>query len=372
MKVLYTFLSLLSLVSVSFGQQVGTLHAEPTQLFRDALVLDAEGNLYCADYSGTAVYRRTPTGVVTVFATGFNTPNGLAFDSQHHLYVVDNTANKIFKLSAQGAFLDTIAATNPSGIIKTLHSDTMIVTLYGGNALLKLSPNGTLSTWHQGAPLNGPVGLAYDALGQLYTANFENRRIYRVTEDSLHYIATVPGPGSGNQWLGFIAYANGALWGTSFNYHRIYRVGLEPGYPVTLAAGSSAGSVDGPALSARFNQPNGICASVTGDTLFISDYGTGRLRILTDFQVSLQEFDAAPLPFQLAPNPSEGAIRFATATPLHDAHLQIADLQGQIVYEAAHIDALPSEIDLGSLASGCYVVRLSQAGQSSQQKLIKY
>ncbi|MDB3906807.1 hypothetical protein N9355_05015, partial [Crocinitomicaceae bacterium] len=83
---------LLFVLSISANAQtvVSTLVDNGATPFTDDLIEDASGNLYCADYSGDAVFKRTPSGVVTTFVNGLNTPNGLAFNSAGELYVCDN------------------------------------------------------------------------------------------------------------------------------------------------------------------------------------------------------------------------------------------------------------------------------------------
>ncbi len=47
----------------------------------DGLAFDAAGNLYVANYGNNTVSEVTPAGVVSTFASGFNEPDGLAFDA---------------------------------------------------------------------------------------------------------------------------------------------------------------------------------------------------------------------------------------------------------------------------------------------------
>lgn len=279
MKKYFYLLALLSGLIELKSQIVSTFFNEPTKKIDDAMVIDHLGNLYGSHFMGTNVYKISPLGVSSVFATGFNTPNGLAFDSQHNLYVCDLSGNKIYKLSYSGTFLDTIPIQSPSGIIKSFSSDTMLFTQYTGNKLSKLAPDGSITLIASGAPMLGSVGLAYDPSGQLYVANFTDRKIFSVNSNTLTYVATVPGPSNGS--LGFIAFAKGHLWATGFNDHKIYKI--EPNFiDSTVAyAGSTVGSTDGGISSAKFNSPNGIISSISGDSLFVSDFGSGRIRVIS-------------------------------------------------------------------------------------------
>ena len=94
-------------------------------LFSDpaAIVADANGNFFVADSQNHAIRKITTNGVVTTFAgqlgvagsangTGtnaqFNTPSGLAFDTNGNLFVSDTGNNTIRKITPAGA-VSTIA-----------------------------------------------------------------------------------------------------------------------------------------------------------------------------------------------------------------------------------------------------------------------
>ncbi len=136
--------------------------------------------------------------------------------------------------------------------------------------------------------LNGSVGLAHTEDGTLYVANFTDRTIYRVTSTDLEYVATVPGPSNGV--LGFISGAGGTLYGTSWNSHAIYAI--EPAYMDSVrlvAGGNGQGNTDGEVSTAKFNQPNGILAVAGGDTIYVSDFGSKNIRMITGVSTGIAE-----------------------------------------------------------------------------------
>jgi len=344
----------------ALSQTVTTLVDSAATNFSDDIILDDQGNLYCSDYGGTSIFKRTPTGQISVFATGFNTPNGLAFDSQGNLFVADNVGNRIYKLSNTGQFLDTIQVTNPSGIIKMPNSDTLIFTQYMPHNLSKLAPDGTIQIIHAGTPLNGPVGLTYDENQNLFLANYGNGNIYQVTMSdtaSFEFITTVPILGATNNVVGFIEYAQGFLWATSFNLNKIYRIDPVPNGNVYLVAGSTIGSVDGDAASAKFNRPNGICASITGDSLYISDYGTGNLRVISDYYLTTSEI---PVPIQLnsAPNPVSTTATLSWSTELKAVTMEIYSAEGRLIHTEEKVNGNNYTLDFTRFSPGNYHVRL--------------
>ncbi|HMQ46471.1 MAG TPA: T9SS type A sorting domain-containing protein [Saprospiraceae bacterium] len=269
----------------------------------DALVFDAQNRLFGADYTGSAVYQISlPDGASTIFADGFNTPNGMAFDSQGNLFLADNNGNSIFKIAPDGTVVDTIAFFNPSGLIRSINSDTLIATSYLGSKIAKIAPDGTVTDCWVAGELNGPVGLCYDDEGNLYTGNFTDRKIIRLLPNCTQELL-VQGPTSG--WLGFIAYLDGYIYGTLYSTHQIFRTDLEGNANVIL--GSTIGSVDGDALTAKFSAPNGIVASPYGDTLYISEYNTGKVRMITQLNGTSGSQDniSKLLLLELSPNPTQ-------------------------------------------------------------------
>src|SRR5437868_3403592 len=54
---------------------------------------DSAGDLFEADSSSGNIYKFTPGGTRSTFASGLNGPKGLAFDSEGNLFVDDNSGN---------------------------------------------------------------------------------------------------------------------------------------------------------------------------------------------------------------------------------------------------------------------------------------
>tara|TARA_R110002072_G_scaffold216958_8_gene374541 strand:+ start:6607 stop:7716 length:1110 start_codon:yes stop_codon:yes gene_type:complete len=334
------------------SQMVSTYFDSAQFKITDDLIFDQQGNLFGSDYSGNSVYKISTNGAVSSFVSGLHAPNGLAFDSNGNLFICDNTGNRIFKVDPNGLPLDTIDIVNPSGIIKQMGSDTMVFTTYAGHKLIKLAPDGTMIDWHSGPPLRGPVGLAYDDFGKLYLGNFTDRKIFEVRKDSLVYIATVPGTGGSS--LGFISYSNNFLWATNFQNHKIYRVHLGYTDSVVLFAGSTAGSTEGSIDSAKFNRPNGILAK--GDSLFISEYGTGKIRLISN--VSLGIYSPIRTDYvDVFPNPAKEFIRIKFSELVEGENWQVMDQNGRIIRSGRVFDS-EMEIDIRQMPRGIYFFQI--------------
>ncbi len=355
MKATITTISLFVLsISANAQTVVSTLVENGATPFTDDLIEDASGNLYCADYSGDAVFKRTPSGVVTTFVNGLNTPNGLAFNSAGELYVCDNIGSRIYIFDAAGIPLDTITITNPSGIIKDAVSDTMIVTTYGSiSELKKLAPDGSIIDFHAGGDLNGPVGLEY-CLGDLYVANFNDRKIFKVEEDTVIYLTQLPGTGR----LGFLANAGNKMLATAFNGQKLYTI--DPvSEEVHIYAGNSFGGIDGALDSAQFTTPNGVYVNPSLDSIYVSEYNTGKLRLITGFTLGLPEESFATT-FDLFPNPSSGTFSIKYNTQEHYT-VSILTLDGKII-EEKWVEETQVTFDQLDLEAGIYLVQIKVKG----------
>ncbi len=57
------------------------------------LAFDGAGNLFVSDYGRGNIYKYKPSGARTTFASGLNRPQGLAFDGAGNLFVGETTYN---------------------------------------------------------------------------------------------------------------------------------------------------------------------------------------------------------------------------------------------------------------------------------------
>lgn len=351
------------------AQQVTTILDAATQV-DDALFRDPAGNLYGSHYMGSNVYKMTPDGTVTTFLSGLNTPNGIAMNSLGEFYVADNAGNRIYRVAADGTPIDTITVTNPSGLLKAWDSDTILFTQYLPDKLGKLAPDGTISTTHEGPPLNGPVGLAYTDDGTLYVANYTDRKIHRVVGNVLEYVAMVPGPSNGV--LGFIAAGGGTLYGTSWQSHTIYAI--EPAYVDSVrlvAGGNGQGNMDGDAATAQFNQPNGILAVAGGDTIYVSDFGSKNIRMITGVLTSVYERPPV-VPVRIIADRSSASILVALdrSWPAGGT-FDLYDAQGRII-QSGSVPTGEQRFSLrtNTLTPGVYTLALKAAGQCASGRFV--
>ena len=139
------------------------------------------------------------------------------------------------------------------------------------------------------AQFNRPTGVAVDAAGTVYVADYNNHVIRKISGGVVVTLAgtagvagTADGNGTAAQFrnpFGLVLNLDGSvLFVTDQNNQTIRQIALPAGVVTTLAgAAGQVGSVDGPNGAARFNTPRGIAMDAAG-TLFVVDAGNLTVR----------------------------------------------------------------------------------------------
>ncbi|WP_183568040.1 NHL repeat-containing protein [Mucilaginibacter sp. SP1R1] len=230
-----------------------------------SLIVDASGNIYVADLGNNMIRKITPAGVVSTLAgsgeagyadgTGanatFNTPRGLAFDSQGNIIVADRGNNLIRKVTTAG-----------------------VVTTIAGNRTAGYLDNSTALS----AQFNQPNGIAIDAQGNIYVADLLNYAIRKISTAGL--VTTYIGGPKKTTIIGnpgaILFDAKGNLFITDQN-GRVLEINTNK-VLISLAGNlATPGFADGQGVSALFNAPQGIVADVSGN-IWIADSNNNRIR----------------------------------------------------------------------------------------------
>ncbi|WP_428741320.1 T9SS type A sorting domain-containing protein [Tenacibaculum sp.] len=356
---------------------VSTILNSPTIDIDDALAIDSEGNLYGSNfgnYSGTSVYKITPNNEVSVFITGLKSPNGLAFDSNDNLFVVEFLGGAIHKYDKNGNLLKSYNVGGyPSGLVKDFYSDAMIFTNSLDSSVNKLLQDGSVITLHQGAPLLYPVGLTFDRDGKLFIGNYVGRQIYSLsTEGNLEYVATVPDSGTDFPYLAFITYANGRLFATIYGEHKIYKVHPNKIDSVEVYSGSVYGGSDGYVSDATYAYPAGIIASKSGKEMYVSEYGGGNVRKIT--RGGMNDEVNEKISMSLSPNPVAERLKIKAEIPNKgNVNIKVVNLYGKMVFESKDFienKSFTKEINLKGLPVGVYNVLLFDDQNKISKKII--
>ncbi|MCL2724766.1 MAG: hypothetical protein FWD69_10055 [Polyangiaceae bacterium] len=199
----------------------------------------------------------------------FNSPYGIAIGPDGSLYVADRDNNKIRRIAVDGT-VSTYAGT--------------------GDGDLTDGPCAT-------ATFSWPWGIAVDANGSVYVADYGNHAIRKITATPTCQVSTladadsvISDATSRFNPTGLTLDASGNIYFVDRGHHKIRKVALD-GRVTTIAGTGATGDIDeptrnGPAQNATFSYPVGITADAEG-TLYVVEERNGDIRkITTDGQVS--------------------------------------------------------------------------------------
>ena len=190
------------------------------------IVVDKAGNLYFAEWAASKVRKISPAGILsTVAGTGtagsggdggpavlaqLNGPVDLVFDAAGNLYVSDRDAHRVRKIAPDGKIstfagngqnqtkgdggpADQASISGPGGLAMDTAGNLYIAESYAGR-VRKVSTSGVISTFAGGgisSPADGaratsvaletPLGLAFNAAGDLFISDADRPRLFKVT-----------------------------------------------------------------------------------------------------------------------------------------------------------------------------------------------
>ena len=291
---------LISLPSSVIAQNITTVAGNGTQGYNgdgilataaqlnnpQGLAVDAAGNIYITDLGDYRIRKvDIGTGLISTIAgtgtCGFNgdgilainaqicTPSAIAFDGNGDLYFTDRGNNRIRKVTISTGIISTVAGTGTNA--------------YNGDGILATT-----------AQLNAPNDVAFDALGNLFIADWLNHRVRKV-DKATGIITTVVGTGTQgyngdgisatsaqiSSPCGIIFDNAGNIYIAELNGCRIRKVTISTGIISTIA-GTGVGGFNGDGITATTAQL-GFPAYIRFDAaenMYIGE-GDPRVRLIT-------------------------------------------------------------------------------------------
>ena len=157
------------------------------------LAFDGAGNLYVGDYDASTIYRYSPNGDRTTFATvGLHQPTGLAIDGDGNVYAANLWGNNVTKYTPDGSESVFVNVAQPTGL--TFDSTGNLYVCTGNSTIMRYDPLGhgeLFATYSDG--LGDPISMQFDPAGNLFVANYGASDIVkRDTSGNWSVFATTP------------------------------------------------------------------------------------------------------------------------------------------------------------------------------------
>ena len=247
------------------------------------VALDASGNIYISDIGSSRIRMVTvATGIINTVAgngtagyladgvaataTRLNRPYAVAFDAAGNFYIADWGNHRVRKVTIATGIISTFAGNGTGGYI----SDGVAATA---------------------TRIKNPDGLAFDAAGDLYIADYGNNRVRMVNTSGI--INTVAGNGTSayagdgsvatatgiNRPVGIAFDATGNFYVTDSLHQSVRMITVATGLMSTFA-GTGVAGYNGDCIApttAQLNVPTGLAFDGSG-SLYITDKNNNRIR----------------------------------------------------------------------------------------------
>lgn len=193
-------------------------------------------------------------------AVKFNGPEGVCVDASDNIIIGDSGNNRIRWI-------------NPDGIVRTIAGDN----------------EGFANGVGSAARFKAPAGVAVDASGNIIVADCQNNRIRKITPEGV--VSTIAGDGGEGHAdgigtaatltspTGVAVDASGNIFFAEWKGGWVRKI-TSDGYVSTIAGTGSSGFEDGNASSAKFDYPSSVAVDGSGNVI-VADYGNCRIRKIT-------------------------------------------------------------------------------------------
>ncbi len=267
------------------------------------IATDPSGNLYVAEEGASKIRRVTTAGVIQSVgdAVSIQDPVALAVKPSGGLLVAEFEPKRVrgIPLTANGTATTVLAAPNvsqPRGIVADLLGNVFVVDS-GSGRLLQISPGGVVSVIAEGF-LSRPSAIALDADGALLVADSGHHQIRRYEPWTRNWRTLAGngtagdkgdgGPATGAQLnfpVGLVAAPDGSIVIADTFNHRVRRIAPD-------------GTMETLAQAPDLDTPSGVAIGIAGE-IYVADLGHNRVVRLEPIPDSAPPDTSTPAPVEL-------------------------------------------------------------------------
>ncbi len=255
-------------VSDPLSGKVFTLTSNPSKIYSfasgfnspEGIAIDSSGNAYIANAGNGTISQTTSSGTfTTTYASGFNQPSGIAFDRIGNLYVSNYASNSV-SLITTGRQTYTIATgiQEPNGIAVDNAGYVYVASETTGN-VYKLTHSAVVYA----SGFNAPKNLAKGIDGLIYIADSSNNAVYRI--DAADVLTTFAHNITSPSW--FVFDSTGDMFLSDFSTSTIIK--------------SLNDSLT--TFATSLNGPTGIAYDSLNNLLYVVNYLNGTLSVVNSF-----------------------------------------------------------------------------------------
>ena len=218
-------------------------------LYPMGIVVDANENVYVADYGHNAIKEVYANGTIITIGSGFSSPTGVCFDTNGNVYVADKGNDAIKEVYTNGTIINIGSGfLSPAGVYVDAYGNVYVAD-YGNNAVKEVYTNGTIVTIGNG--FSHPSGVYVDADGNVYVADTYNNAVKEVYTNGT--IVTI---GNGFSYPSDICFdTNGNMYVTDYAHNEVKEI-------------YTNGTIG--ILGAGFSYPFGVAVDASGN-VYVAD-----------------------------------------------------------------------------------------------------
>ncbi len=243
------------------------------------LAVDTNSNVYVADENNRAIRKITPTGTVSTIAisatlTGgtFINPYNIAISNATHTLFVTDFNTDILQINKDNSMSVIYTGTAPLAGIAVGPGNLLYVGNNTTGSIIQLTPPSQTATIF--TTVGTPRNIIFDKAGNMYVAGFNNANnesaIFKVPSGSSAPIVLYDDPGFKGYEIATDQYGN---FFEADYFGNTIRMIDKSGNIFTLAGSGTAADVDGQGLNASFNGPRGLAIDAKGN-LYVSTYNS--------------------------------------------------------------------------------------------------